>query len=414
MTFLTEPAQPTSGPAPPPRKAWRVRPLEWAILGFLVFVLVRAGPDAFVAWRELAGGRTVTVLCAFGVVVFVYLVRAFASRPWPARARLLSRMHWLTLPFALGPLLLGIVFALQGQALREVVSGTPLPRVMVAVSTAITRVSGFGLPPLLLWLAAGIDVKTHGGLDLRRFIKTLARQLVVAARDWAPLLLVLSGYAWMEAVIEVKPGEGRDDWMLAADRFLFLGHDPLDLLERVISRPLSEWLAFSYSFYALMFPLAFGGVLLFGGRPALREAAFAISAALLVAYLGYTFFPVKGPILTRTFQVPLDMYLIGPIKAALMDATRINYDCFPSMHTGCSMILAWAAWRHVRKLFWAMLPMAASIPFACVYLRYHYVIDVLAGATVAVAAMVVTMKLRPILVADLPEAPPAGAPTPPA
>ena len=66
-----------------------------------------------------------------------------------------------------------------------------------------------------------------------------------------------------------------------------------------------------------------------------------------------------------------------------MDRTRITYDCFPSFHTAGALLLSWGCWRHARKVFWLTLPMVASIPFACVYLRYHYVIDVVAGIALA-------------------------------
>ena len=92
---------------------------------------------------------------------------------------------------------------------------------------------------------------------------------------------------------------------------------------------------------------------------------------------------MKGPSLARTFVVPLDLYYIGDIKQALMDNTRITYDCFPSMHTCCTVLLTWGAYRSARRLFWCILPMAVSMPFACIYLRYHYVADVLAGLLLA-------------------------------
>ncbi|OQC32428.1 MAG: hypothetical protein BWX66_02046 [Deltaproteobacteria bacterium ADurb.Bin058] len=38
------------------------------------------------------------------------------------------------------------------------------------------------------------------------------------------------------------------------------------------------------------------------------------------------------------------------------------------------------------RLFWVVLPIASSLIFATVYLRYHYVIDLIAGAALAVGA----------------------------
>ena len=77
------------------------------------------------------------------------------------------------------------------------------------------------------------------------------------------------------------------------------------------------------------------------------------------------------------------------IKEQLMDRTRVPRDCFPSLHTCLTVLLMWGAWRHARSVFWALLPFTVFIPFACVYLRYHYVADVLAGLTLfAIVALV--------------------------
>ena len=305
----------------------------------------------------------------------------------------MKRVHWVAFPLALLPLALGALSAwvefrheLEGERL-----GAAIP---ILVPLVWSRVLSFALPTLLLWLALGVDIKRRARFDARGFLSGSARQLAVALRDWAPLLLVLSGYAWMSAVIDLGGSGGRDGWMQAADRFLFAGRDPLDLVERIIWLPLTEWMAFSYSFYAVMFPLVIGGAFMFGGRKALSQASFAIGSMLLVAYLCYTVIPVKGPLLVRSFAVPLDTYLIGNAKEAMMDATRITWDCFPSMHTGCTVVLSFFAWRYTRRLFWFTLPMAATIPVACVYLRYHYVVDVLAGLLVAALAVLATRALR--------------------
>jgi membrane-associated phospholipid phosphatase len=53
----------------------------------------------------------------------------------------------------------------------------------------------------------------------------------------------------------------------------------------------------------------------------------------------------------------------------------------------------WATQRHARKLFWTLSPIVLSIPIACVYLRYHYVIDVLAGIALVAGVAWLTKRL---------------------
>ena len=78
-----------------------------------------------------------------------------------------------------------------------------------------------------------------------------------------------------------------------------------------------------------------------------------------------------------------------------MDVTRLTFDCFPSMHTACTALMAWVAWRYARRLFFWILPVVISMPFACVYLRYHYVVDVLAGLVVASVAIALDRRFTP-------------------
>jgi len=62
-----------------------------------------------------------------------------------------------------------------------------------------------------------------------------------------------------------------------------------------------------------------------------------------------------------------------------------HYDCFPSGHTELTILAWWSSRKLGNRLFWLYFAYTPSIIFATVYLRYHYSVDVLAGAIVAVA-----------------------------
>jgi membrane-associated phospholipid phosphatase len=376
---------------------WRwfccLRPLEWGVVAFILLVLFRSGLSVFAAYRELAGLRTVSVFCSLGVVGGFILARRFVATPWREGSVAVAKMHRLSALVAFAPLAAATFFAATTPTLLSEIRFARTAQLIPMLANVLLRVGGLGLPTLLFWLAIGLALKREGAVDLRRLVRTEGVAALKALRDWAPLLFILSAYAWMDAVSDGHHREGWDDTMAAIDRAMFAGRDPLELLERVISRPLSEWLAFAYSFYAVLFPLVLGAVFMQGGRRALHESSFALGSSLLIAYVLYVVFPVKGPVLSRSFEVSLELYLLASVKEAMMDATRITYDCFPSMHTCCSLLLGWSAFRYARRLWWVTLPIVASIPFACVYLRYHYVIDVVAGALLAVAAALVAPKV---------------------
>ena len=52
------------------------------------------------------------------------------------------------------------------------------------------------------------------------------------------------------------------------------------------------------------------------------------------------------------------------------------------------------AWRHQRRLAYLLLPITAGVTIATVYGRFHYVLDTLAGAALAI---VVVLGYRHIL-----------------
>lgn len=376
------------------RWARAIRPLEWALLAFVLFVLLRVGPRVFLEWRELAGLRTVTVFFALAMVGFIDLARRYRALAWPDGAVGPQRLQRILLPLALLPLAGAVFAAVTNPSLRDGVAAARPAQALPMVATVALRVVGFGLPTLALWTALGLHVKEKGKLDAKRYLVDGLAGLGGLLREWTPLLLILSAYAWMDAVVQGHLAPEQDALMASVDRALFGGVDPLDLFEKIIWTPLSEWLAFAYSFYAILYPLVLGAIFMFAGRAALRESFFILGVALLVGYVSYSLIPVKGPLLTRTFSVSLDYYLIGPVKEALMDATRITWDCFPSMHTCCTVLMGWCCWRHVRRLFWAVLPVVVSMPIACIYLRYHYVVDVLAGLALAAAMIALTTRFR--------------------
>lgn len=357
----------------------RLRPLEWAVLAFLFFVLVRAGPSVFFTWKVL-GGRALKLLFALGLVSGIQALIRQSRIPWATSvdARLKKAISW-TLPLALLPFFFTVSVMLRSPVVQEELPLATPAEALTAVASMFMLAVGFGLPTFFIWLLVARVIRERGSLS-REGVRNVLTEAGSIFRDWFPLLVVFSGYEWMRAVVDAGFTGEKDTIMQRIDRALFFGHDPLDFMESIRSTPLNEVLAFFYSFYAVLFPLVLGTILLTSGRHALRMSAFRVGVALLIAYVGYCLVPVKGPLFTRAFDVPLDLYLVGPIKEAMMDATRISYDCFPSMHTCCTLLLGACAWRWSRKLFWVLSPIIVSMPFACVYLRYHYVIDVLVGA----------------------------------
>lgn len=369
----------------------QIRPAEWVLVTYALYALARIVASGRVGSVTLLPSHHIPIVV---VVLAIHLWRQYRALPWPdeERARAHRRMGWA---FGAAAALGAAASFRSGVVTGDVLKETGFAKLVMVTLTVWLWVGGAAGTAALLWLAMGIRQKTDVPLVL-----VVRDRLGSALRDWLPLLGLLYAYGVAGAVAPLV--RDLDPELAAIDRWMFFGRDPVHLAERIIHPLLSEWLAGSYVFYALVYPLVLGGVYVAASARAFQETCFALCLTLAAGYVFYNLVPARGPLFTETFAVRLDLYYTGVVKEQLMDATRIPRDCFPSLHTGASLALLVAALRHVRRLGLAILPMVASIPLACVYLRYHYAIDVVAGVALCAVVWAITLRVGFLRGGDLP------------
>jgi membrane-associated phospholipid phosphatase len=376
---------------------FRPRPAELVLLLFAGYCLVRAGLGGTLSVDTHAVPRG-DIFIALLFVLTVRLGLDYRDLEWPTAPASQRRRHALLL----------VVFVLAG-VLPGIVVFIALPRYLPSPSHrdggAVTSLVLFGyacvrdalaflVPGPFLWLATGLYIKRHGRFTLRGFFVDGAPAAFDVLRDWAPPLALVYCYLALGPIISQRLFPDRDASLAAIDRLLFFGRDPTKLCERLIWPPLSEWLSGCYVFYGPLYPLVLGCLFAQRERAPFREAAFALSVVLAVGYVGYAMVPAVGPLFLEKFERSVELYYTGWLKAQLMDRTRVPRDCFPSLHTAVSLTLLWVTSRHLPRLAWVLAPIVLSIPFACVYLRYHYVTDVIAGVLLFGAVATWTSKSR--------------------
>ena len=223
---------------------------------------------------------------------------------------------------------------------------------------------------------------SHGEGDLRKF----ARPYWEIIRDWFPFLVVLLMYysLWGDATHLLITSD-RDTTLIALDQKLF-GFQASVALQRFVSRPLTAWMDFAYFFHILNVPIVACFIYMRRSRKRFREM---MSGALVVSFfglLGYVLVPAIGPLYTLRDQytVPLTQPLVlFNRQVEFMDFARIRRDVFPSLHVGISFLVWLYALRNSRWLFWLLSPLILSLWLSSVYLRYHYLVDILAGLILA-------------------------------
>jgi membrane-associated phospholipid phosphatase len=205
-------------------------------------------------------------------------------------------------------------------------------------------------------------------------------------RDWFPFLLILLMYytLWGDATLLMITRD-RDQALMAIDQRLF-GFQASLAMQRIISPRLTSWMTFCYFYHLINIPLVACFLYVWRGRTAFREMMSGIMVVSFFGLMGYLLVPAIGPLYTlrAQFTVPLQQS-VGVLTREMdfMNFARIRRDVFPSMHVALSFVVWLYAYRNSKKLFWATSPLILSLWVSTLYLRYHYLIDVVAGLVLA-------------------------------
>ncbi len=205
-------------------------------------------------------------------------------------------------------------------------------------------------------------------------------------RDWFPFLVILLMYysLWGDATHLLVPVD-RDEALIALDQKLF-GFQASVAIQRFIRPGLTSWMDFAYFYHVLNIPVVACFIYILRPRPRFREMMSGLMVVCFFGLLGYLLVPAIGPMYTLRAQytVPLSQSLaVFNRQVEFMDFARIRRDVFPSLHVAISFVVWLYAWRNSRRLFWVLSPLVLSLWVSTIYLRYHYLIDCVAGLLLA-------------------------------
>jgi len=233
-----------------------------------------------------------------------------------------------------------------------------------------------------------------------RIHASLGKSVAVLVRDWAPLVLIIVVYDNFHDMTRLVRPDTVDDALARADAWL-VGVPASVALEAIVTPWLTELMTFCYALF-FVFPTvvlvrayARGDVLLF------REAGVAMSLAFYLGLVGYMLVPAVGPrfAFPERFSVPLEGWVITlPASAMWRSLQQVDRDCFPSLHTAMSTIALVYLWRFRwmrggRALFWVSAPFVAGLILSTIYLRYHHLVDVIAGFALAAGCVAAAPRL---------------------
>jgi membrane-associated phospholipid phosphatase len=237
---------------------------------------------------------------------------------------------------------------------------------------------------------------------------------------WKPLRLLHDWYVpiatfftFKALYFMIKPihgGRDYDDVLIAIDRWMF-GVNPTEWLMQFATPWLTEILQIAYTlFYFLFLILGYE----FYRRHSLdlfHYFMFTCVYGFFLSYLGYFFLPAVGPRFTLHDFATLDRELPGvclteylrwfvnaggSIPTGVPNSVAISLsqrDVFPSGHTMMTIVLMYLSGKYKAKCRWFMFVTGTLLIIATVYQRYHYVVDVCAGALFAWVCIATSAKL---------------------
>jgi membrane-associated phospholipid phosphatase len=188
---------------------------------------------------------------------------------------------------------------------------------------------------------------------------------------------------WMVLLVSLVPAYIFIATMLLPGRTL---HAPALPLDRLIPlRPTWSLVYGSTYLFLILLP-----VFVICRPELIRRTVFAYLAVWITAYAVFIAYPTVAP---RADEVPGEGFAAWGLRF-LYDADP-PYNCFPSLHVAHSFVSALACWRVHRGLGGVAVFCAGLVALSTLFIKQHYVLDVVAGAALAGFAYVVFLRRYP-------------------
>jgi membrane-associated phospholipid phosphatase len=243
-----------------------------------------------------------------------------------------------------------------------------------------------GLKTLMGLLSASDDPGQNVGPG--RFLALSLQPFVKIVRDWFPFLLLSACYFSLYSNLILRVNPHTADATLAKIDASILGNQASLLLESLIRPWLTDFLNLIYFSFVFYLP---GMALYFYLRKdsrAFRRLMMGYLTLILMGVTSYLLVPAVGPdkFLAERFTHNLQGQTFSHGVDYIMQTARVAHDCFPSLHVGIPLLLAFYFRDYRRKLFIPAMVYVLLMCCATIYLRYHYMIDVLAAFAYAPTA----------------------------
>ncbi len=223
-------------------------------------------------------------------------------------------------------------------------------------------------------------------------------------RYWYGVVFILVCFKEVYLLIHFISPADYDKLLIQLDYRIF-GVNPTQWIYKYNNPLLTEFLQIIYIFYYVMIAIYGLELYLWKRYKEFKYALFVIFTGFYIAYVLYLIFPAAGPrfYLHDFFSINIELpglYLTELIRRILDFGESIPYnvsnpadfaqrDAMPSAHASLALTIAYLSWKIKSKSFYFYLPYFFLMVFATIYLRYHYVVDIIAGIILAVITIII-------------------------
>lgn len=199
-----------------------------------------------------------------------------------------------------------------------------------------------------------------------------------------------------------------DPELISIDQWMF-GVNPTEFLSAFSNPFLTELLQIVYGLFYLM-PVIYAMELYIWHRyEELKYAIFVVFLGFYLSFLGYIVVPAIGPRFTlhdfSSMNIELPGIFFAEIIRGIIDFGEsipknvsnpemyAQRDAFPSGHTIIIILITYLSHKIRSNSFYFYLPFSVLMIFSTVYLRYHYVIDLIGGIPFVLVTIIIANKL---------------------
>jgi hypothetical protein len=260
---------------------------------------------------------------------------------------------------------------------------------ILALATAVAAVRlPFVGPPLVPLLIMHALLLAGFVLGVAIMVRQESAAWVQLARPALTVTIIFTLYSSLGRLGLVAMPYDADADLSRMDTWLF-GFDPSLALESWLTPGRIEFFSFVYGAFIPYIYLTITLSCL--GRPPLERDQFLTGWVFtyFISYLGYLFVPAHGPLWLHAadYQSTLSGGIFYDLVVQGVQATGGLQGVFPSLHVGGSLYLCLFELGSNRLRGLLYLPLVILIYLSTLVLRYHYVVDLIAGTLIAAGCL---------------------------